>query len=270
MASVIVQFSKSIKLKRNPWAYLQISTKLLTTAPNTFNSYQSSSRTYSKWARMSNQLNISPAFLCHHSANNIFFRQQTIRLYSESNKTDDDKETDSLKNQARLPELMDTPFIVWPSLILTIKNWIFVTFIIKPYLDNDFCLKDFGRGSKQALEVVSNRLASGDFNGLNGLVTSETLSIIRGNIERMSMAQRNAIAVNQEDVYFSFPYQVGVIFGDDDEEEETDEIQKRFVEITMIFHTLKDLAVLREQRDDLPLNIGFVFMYFSQQMQCVS
>lgn len=196
-------------------------------------------------------------FIYQHS-NSILCSQ---RFYANNSDTNDSNTNDNESDQTpkrkepRLPELMDSPFLVWPSIVHTIKNWIFVTLIIKPYFDNEFCIKEFARGSKQALEVVSNRLAAGDFKSLNGLVDDETLGIVRKRIERMSLAQRSAIAVNCEDVYFSFPYQVGIIF-DDEEEENENEVQKRFVEITMVFHTMKDRALVHEHRHELPWNIG--------------
>lgn len=177
------------------------------------------------------------------------------RLYS-TDRNRNDQQTQS-NNEPRLPELMNTPFIVWPSVIQTIKNWIFVQLIIKPYMDKEFCLKEFVSGSKQALEVVSNRLATSDFKGLQGLMENDTLSTVQKSIERMTVAQRSALAVNRDDVYFSFPYQVGIILDDENEDDES-EVQRRFVEITMIFHTLKDRAMVQEHRNELPWNIGWV------------
>lgn len=53
----------------------------------------------------------------------------------------------------KLPPLMEFPKITWPSLVKSIKNFMLVTFIIKPYFDRDFNLPDFVIGSKKALEV---------------------------------------------------------------------------------------------------------------------
>lgn len=54
----------------------------------------------------------------------------------------------------KLPPLMSNfPKIVWPSVIKSIRNFILATFIIKPYLDREFNLKDFVDGSKKAVEV---------------------------------------------------------------------------------------------------------------------
>jgi hypothetical protein len=39
-------------------------------------------------------------------------------------------------------------------------------------------------------------------------------------------------------------------------DESNDAIQKRFVEITMVFHVLRGLKELQEQGQPIPLNIG--------------
>lgn len=46
-------------------------------------------------------------------------------------------------------------------------------------------------------------------------MSSEALSQIKENIEKLTTAQREMLAVNIEDIYFSFPYQIGIIIPDD-------------------------------------------------------
>lgn len=52
-----------------------------------------------------------------------------------------------------LPKLMDFPEIIWPSVMKSVKNWIMVHFIIRPYFDREFSLPEFVQGAKQALQV---------------------------------------------------------------------------------------------------------------------
>ncbi|CAH1163606.1 unnamed protein product [Phaedon cochleariae] len=156
----------------------------------------------------------------------------------------------------KLPPLSPDFRIVWPSLIKSIKNFILTTFIIKPYLDRDFNLSDFVSGSKRAVEVVSNKLSQGDYGSLEGLVTKDIIPTLQKTISLMSLGQREQLAINVEDIYFSFPYQVGIIF---DDEENKD--QKRFVEITMVYHSLKGLSTMRSRGDDPPLNMGMMPEY---------
>lgn len=53
----------------------------------------------------------------------------------------------------KLPQLMEFPPVVWPSFLKFIKNWIFANFIIRPYFENEFDLKEFVEASKHAVEV---------------------------------------------------------------------------------------------------------------------
>lgn len=58
------------------------------------------------------------------------------------------------------------------------------------------------------VKVVSSSLAAGEFQSLDGLVSSEALHELKKNLSVMSMSQRNEIAVIKDDIYFSFPYHV--------------------------------------------------------------
>lgn len=89
--------------------------------------------------------------------------------------------------------------------------------IIRPYFDNEFSLKEFNRGAKQALLVISNALAVGDVDSLKQLLDQEAFLEIKENISRFSSQQLAQLAVsNPEDVYLSFPYQVGIIMNDNE------------------------------------------------------
>lgn len=54
---------------------------------------------------------------------------------------------------SQIPPLMNFPIIVWPSVFKSIRNFILTTFIIRPYLDLEFDISDFIKGSKRAVEV---------------------------------------------------------------------------------------------------------------------
>lgn len=83
--------------------------------------------------------------------NQLFKLQQeniTSKLFYSNNSLDDEDHS-----KKSLPPLMSFPEIVWPSVLKTIKNWILVNFIVKPYFDNDFTLPDFVAGTKFAFTV---------------------------------------------------------------------------------------------------------------------
>ncbi|XP_053695226.1 m-AAA protease-interacting protein 1, mitochondrial [Sabethes cyaneus] len=173
------------------------------------------------------------------------------RNYSDISKNDTPP-----KKPRSLPQLMDFPELIWPSVVKSVKNWIMVHFIIRPYFDREFNLPDFIRGAKQALQIVSASLAGGELKNLEGLVDRMVLNDLKSSIGKMSVAQRYDLMINKEDIYFSFPYQVGVMFDEEDEES-----QKRFVEITMVFHVLKGLKGMVERGEPIPLNIGVMPEY---------
>ncbi|KAG8232772.1 hypothetical protein J437_LFUL012912 [Ladona fulva] len=152
-----------------------------------------------------------------------------------------------------LPPLMNFPQIIWPSIFKSIRNWILCNTIITPYFDREFNLPDFIAGSKQAVEVVSHAISNGDWEQLNPIVIEETLSEIKRSVSSFSAQQRKDLAVSKEDIYFSFPYQVGVMF---DDEKERQGVQQRFVEITMCYHVLLGLKELRARDITPPLNVG--------------
>lgn len=156
----------------------------------------------------------------------------------------------------KLPPLLpDQPIVVWPSLIKSIRNFILSTFIIKPYLDREFSLPDFVSASKKAVEVISRKLAEGDIKSLENLVTNDIISSLQKAMSIMSMSQREQISIDVDDIYFSFPYQIGIIFNEEGTE------QKRFVEITMVYHSLKGLANMRSRGEEPPLNMGMLPEY---------
>lgn len=119
------------------------------------------------------------------------------------------------------------------------------------------------------MKVVSQKIACGDVSGLNGLVDQETADAIQKATSRMSVAQRNEINVSKDDIFFSFPYQVGIMFDDDENDDDaTNRNQKRFVEITMVYHVLRGLKEMRERGESPPLNLGGAPEYRNKMSIC--
>lgn len=158
-----------------------------------------------------------------------------------------------------LPKLMDFPEVAWPSFFKTFRNWILSHFIIMRYFDNEFNLQDFVLGSKKAVEVVSGLISKGEINSLHGLVSSDVIAQIKRNLSTFSLKQRQELAISANDIYFSFPYEVGVMFPNEDKDE--GENQTRFVEITMCYHALSGLQELKEQGITPPINMGIMPEY---------
>lgn len=51
-------------------------------------------------------------------------------------------------------------------------------------------------------------MANGDLKALEGLVSIDVIPNIQRSISLMTLPQREQLAINIEDIYFSFPYQV--------------------------------------------------------------
>ncbi|CAG4934874.1 unnamed protein product [Parnassius apollo] len=147
----------------------------------------------------------------------------------------------------KLPQLMEFPPIVWPSFFKYIKNWMFANFIIRPYFDPEFNLNEFIEASKHAVQVVSECLQKSDFKTLEGLVEKDAITALKNAVSKLSVSQRQLLPVDKEDIFYAFPYQVGVMFDDSD---------KRWVEITMCYHVLKGLKQMQETGDLPPISLG--------------
>lgn len=146
--------------------------------------------------------------------------------------------SDDRKSQTKPPLLMKFHPVVKPEFLMTVKNWILAKFVIQPYLDNDFSIKEFTRGAKQALAAVSALLSQGDFQALTGLVSDEAVSEVQRNYSLLSLKQRQELKVKPSDILFTFPYQIGISMDDSG--------IKRFAEITVVYHCLKGLEEKKE------------------------
>lgn len=164
----------------------------------------------------------------------------TNRKYSQGSDGDGSKPPPS-------SNLMDFPLIVWPSTLMTLRNFFFATFIIKPYYDNEFSLASFREGAKQALVNVSEDLANGDLRKLSDRVTPECVQELAKTFPKLSLKQKCDLKVSLSDIFFSFPYQLGVIF----EDNEKGEADKVFVEITMCYHIYRGLEEYLEDKPDV-------------------
>lgn len=74
-------------------------------------------------------------------------------------------------------------------------------------------------------------------------------------VEQMTVAQRSELAIDKDDIYFGFPYDVVIT-----EKVDSENQRKRiFAEILMVFHVLRGLQRLKESNVEIPMSIGYVF-----------
>lgn len=100
-------------------------------------------------------------------------------------------------------------------------------------------------------QVVSSKLTGGDLGQLQDLVSADAIAELKPVVQKLSMTQRKQLEINESDIYLTFPYQIGIIFDD-----ANDKLQKRWVEITMVFHVMRGLSEMRERGEEIPWNMG--------------
>ncbi|CAF3402711.1 unnamed protein product [Rotaria socialis] len=141
--------------------------------------------------------------------------------------------------------LMNIPRTPYPNLLLILKNFVSRA-IISGYFDSTFAMKPFCDGARQAVTAVSQLIANGQFDDLPGFVTPEVINEVKQNYGNLSVQQKQLIPVEEGEIVFSYPYLIGLIM-----DEQTN---KRMVEITMIFHVLKNPESYRDEMLDGPGN----------------
>ncbi|XP_014230529.1 uncharacterized protein LOC106654908 [Trichogramma pretiosum] len=171
--------------------------------------------------------------------------------------------SESQKNHVLLPALTDDQKLVWPAFFKTWKSFFTSNFVITPQLDKDFNIQDFSEGAKQALSVVTKALASEDYDSISDLVSGDCLQKLRQKISSLTPQQRFLIAVEKEDIYITFPYDIEVISGRDHNGQEY-----KFGEVMFIFHSLRGLNRMRLENREPPLNMGMLPEY--QRLMFVS
>lgn len=179
------------------------------------------------------------------SSNILYTQLQPVLQQQRSYRAQRSRGNRNESSDNATPDLMDFPWIIWPSIFNTMKNWVFANLIIRPYFDGEFSLKSFKEGSKQALVAVSSELSQGNFENLQPFVALDALGDLKRNFTAMSIKQRMDLAVASEDIFFSFPHEIGVIF-----KNEGSQIEQIFVEITMCYHVFRGFEDhIRKQAD---------------------
>jgi hypothetical protein len=136
--------------------------------------------------------------------------------------------------------------LVWPKLINSLRNWFFINFVIRPYMDREFSIQEFEKGAREAVAVISTKLSKAEYEDLEDLIEPEAFAEIKRNLAKFNVAQRELLPVNVEDIYFQFPYEIGIILPDRPQEDEYGDggsgPQVRQVEIMMVFHVMRGIA----------------------------
>ncbi|XP_043283073.1 uncharacterized protein [Venturia canescens] len=146
-------------------------------------------------------------------------------------------ESEAKPEAVALPPISGFPPSLWPKIFTTLKNYFIINMVIKSKIDKEFNEDDFVCATKQALLVISRALASEDYDQLNGLVTVDVIDTLRNNISRLNYEQKKCIAVQEGDIYLSFPSSVSI-------EEEND---RKVVEIGVVHHYMQGFGLMKDQ-----------------------
>ncbi|XP_043800857.1 uncharacterized protein LOC122719255 [Apis laboriosa] len=69
-------------------------------------------------------------------------------------------------------------------------------YLIRSTIDKDFRYVKFVEGVRQAIEVISNALATQHYDALDGIVTENAIKILKRNVEGLTQNQRDLISIN--------------------------------------------------------------------------
>jgi hypothetical protein len=81
---------------------------------------------------------------------------------------------------------------------------------------------------------VSGIIARGDVDSLPGLVTPEVIDQVRQSLQTFTLKQRQEFAIRADDIFFCFPYEVGVMFPNE-ANEESEFILLHFIKMVNLF-----------------------------------
>ncbi|KAI3361353.1 hypothetical protein L3Q82_013533, partial [Scortum barcoo] len=90
-----------------------------------------------------------------------------------------------------------------------------IIYLIDLYFQLDINSEEFDRGIKQALVQVSNMMSTGRYHrlvGQVGLVSNEMIEYIEKRCKSLTDAQRRKLAVTMDDIVFTLPEDVSVVF----------------------------------------------------------
>ena len=96
------------------------------------------------------------------------------------------------------------------------------------------------------------------------MVSPDVIAELKPIVETLSVQQRRQLEIQTKDMYLTFPYQVGIMFDETNESKP----QKRWVEITMVFHMLLGLQEMQKNSETIPWNLGVLPEYQDRIFIC--
>ncbi|XP_061573459.1 m-AAA protease-interacting protein 1, mitochondrial [Cololabis saira] len=87
-----------------------------------------------------------------------------------------------------------------------------ISLLVDLYFQIDLNSQEFESGAKQALVLVSSKMSRGRYHELVGLVSKEMVEYLEDKCKCLPSAQRTELAVGMDDIIFSLPEDVSVVF----------------------------------------------------------
>lgn len=98
-----------------------------------------------------------------------------------------------------------------PDPITWIRNKVLI-YLVEVYFELGLTTGDFDNGVKQALVFVSNLMSNGNFRDLRGVVSKEMVEYAETKCNALTEAQRQQLAISLDDIIFTLPENVSVVF----------------------------------------------------------
>ncbi|XP_070554860.1 m-AAA protease-interacting protein 1, mitochondrial-like [Ptychodera flava] len=102
-------------------------------------------------------------------------------------------------------------FVGVPNPITMLRNALFFM-LLRVYFDPECTQENFKEGAKKAFIHVTNQIAEGHLDQLQGLLTNETMDAVKQRYDKLGVNVRRSVAVKEEDILYFFPYQFGIVY----------------------------------------------------------
>ncbi|XP_060637843.2 m-AAA protease-interacting protein 1, mitochondrial [Anolis sagrei] len=113
-------------------------------------------------------------------------------------------------------------------------------FLIRAYFDQEFSIREFTEGAKQAFAHVSRLIAQCKYDLLEELVSKEMVQILKEKLSSLSENHRSALAADVDEIMYTTAGDVGIYY---------DDSGRKFVSILMRFWYLTSADLPDETPD---------------------
>ncbi|XP_062972277.1 m-AAA protease-interacting protein 1, mitochondrial [Elgaria multicarinata webbii] len=113
-------------------------------------------------------------------------------------------------------------------------------FLIRAYFDQEFSIRDFTEGAKQAFALVSGLISQCKYDLLEELVSEEMVQVLKEKLSSLSENHKSALAADMDEIMYTTAGDVGIYY---------DDSGRKFVSILMRFWYLTSVDLPDETPD---------------------